>query len=378
MPVPRSRNWPTPGFGRKVTHGPAEESPVGTHPVAQSWRHREYPVPRHPVGGEIVFTAKPVVVDPGRVRDADVDPEVRIPALVTCRFRHLHTLRPRGPPVLKSERILLRGLREAGRADGGSGRREIARQRARGAARRRCGSRRVAVRFNKGVEGSARDQAPLLPPAPGVYRFRDATGRVLYLGRATSLRSRVASYWGDLGDRAHLAPMVARVARVEAVACDSVHEAAWLERNLLQARKPPWNRAPNGGQESEVWIRLSDDAARPGLPSFTRKTRRQALRPVPGRPPGPAGGVRPLPRAPAELRGRRAGRHAPRHGPHQGRRADDRVALADKAAAVLGRDPAAVAQPESEPHPSAATPPRPCSPSSWRPGCSRRSRPSTG
>jgi len=37
-----------------------------------------------------------------------------------------------------------------------------------------------------------------LPCAPGVYRFRDALGRVLYVGRATTLRSRVASYWSDL------------------------------------------------------------------------------------------------------------------------------------------------------------------------------------
>lgn len=115
------------------------------------------------------------------------------------------------------------------------------------------------------MKAGARTQAALLPSAPGVYRFRDAQGRVLYLGRATSLRSRVASYWGDLGGRAHLGAMVARVARVEAVACDSVHEAAWLERNLLQASKPPWNRAPTGGQEVEVWIRLSHDPRTPGI-----------------------------------------------------------------------------------------------------------------
>jgi excinuclease ABC subunit C len=64
-----------------------------------------------------------------------------------------------------------------------------------------------------------------------VYRFRDAAGKVLYLGRAASLRCRVVSYWGDLGDRAHLAVMVGRIARVEAVVCDSAHEAAWLERD---------------------------------------------------------------------------------------------------------------------------------------------------
>ena len=106
--------------------------------------------------------------------------------------------------------------------------------------------------------------ATLLPKAPGVYRFRDAAGRVLYLGRAVSLRRRVLSYWGDLGDRGHLAPMVARIARVEAVVCDSAHEAAWLERNLLRRRLPPWNRSP-GGQESEVWVRLSASSRTPGL-----------------------------------------------------------------------------------------------------------------
>ena len=62
----------------------------------------------------------------------------------------------------------------------------------------------------------------------------------------------------------HLAPMVARIARVEAVTCDSAHEAAWLERNLLEHRRPPWNRAA-GGQEAEVWIRLSASPRSPGL-----------------------------------------------------------------------------------------------------------------
>jgi excinuclease ABC subunit C len=110
-----------------------------------------------------------------------------------------------------------------------------------------------------------RGQVARLPLGPGVYRFRDAAGGVLYLGRAVSLRRRAASYWGDLGDRGHLAAMVVCVARVEAVPCASAHEAAWLERNLLQRRKPLWNRSPSGGQESEVWIRLSASADAPGV-----------------------------------------------------------------------------------------------------------------
>jgi excinuclease ABC subunit C len=97
-----------------------------------------------------------------------------------------------------------------------------------------------------------------------VYRFRDDAGRVLYIGRAGSLRRRVGSYWRDLGDRPHLARMVAQIGRVEAVSCASEHEAAWLERNLLERSIPRWNRTA-GGQEAEVYIRLSASPRSPGL-----------------------------------------------------------------------------------------------------------------
>jgi excinuclease ABC subunit C len=114
------------------------------------------------------------------------------------------------------------------------------------------------------MRGNAPPAVARLPGSPGVYRFRDGGGRVLYVGRTSALRSRVGSYWSDLRDRGHLAPMVARVARIEAVSCDSAHEAAWLERNLLQASLPPWNRTP-GGQESAVYIRMDAGPATPGL-----------------------------------------------------------------------------------------------------------------
>jgi len=94
-----------------------------------------------------------------------------------------------------------------------------------------------------------------LPSAPGVYRFHDQRASVLYIGRAANLRRRVASYWGGLSSRGHLAPMVSRIARVQALVCDSEHEAAWLERNLLERQLPRWNRSA-GGQEVPVYIRL--------------------------------------------------------------------------------------------------------------------------
>ena len=67
---------------------------------------------------------------------------------------------------------------------------------------------------------------------------------------AGSLRSRVASYWPELRERDHRVPTVARI---EAVSCDSSHEALGLERNLPEASLPPWNRTPRG-QESAVFI----------------------------------------------------------------------------------------------------------------------------
>ena len=81
------------------------------------------------------------------------------------------------------------------------------------------------------VRSPAREVCSLLPHEPGVYRFRDERDRVMYVGRASDLRSRTRSYWGDLHGRRHLRRMVGQIARVEALVCQSVHEAAWLERN---------------------------------------------------------------------------------------------------------------------------------------------------
>jgi hypothetical protein len=105
------------------------------------------------------------------------------------------------------------------------------------------------------VGRKTRELALRLPAAPGVYRFSDAAGRVLYLGRAVSLRRRVVSYWGDLGDRRHLTPMVARAARVDAVVCDSAHEAARLERNLLRAALPAGRSGRAARRPAGRWLR---------------------------------------------------------------------------------------------------------------------------
>lgn len=103
-----------------------------------------------------------------------------------------------------------------------------------------------------------------LPAEPGVYRFWDAHGRVLYIGRAVDLRRRVRSYFGSLKGRPRMRRMVPQIVRVDVAVCASEHEAAWLERNLLERSKPRWNRA-RGGLEVPVWLQLDDGPRSPGL-----------------------------------------------------------------------------------------------------------------
>ncbi|WP_433165857.1 GIY-YIG nuclease family protein [Kribbella sp. CA-247076] len=187
----------------------------------------------------------------------------------------------------------------------------------------------------------ARAMARNLPAESGVYRFRDAAGKVLYIGRAVNLRRRVQSYWTNLGDRPRLRRMVDRIDRVEAVWCDSEHEAAWLERNLLEHSKPRWNRT-EGGQEVVGYIRYDDRSPRPEL-RFTH------LVTGPGQHFGPyLGGLRirqaisavhrVLPLTYAGTAGGTAREFAALFGVGPA----DRSALARTAIAVLSRDPLAV------------------------------------
>ncbi len=111
---------------------------------------------------------------------------------------------------------------------------------------------------------AVRATCQLLPDRPGVYRFRDLRGVSMYVGRATNLRSRTNSYWGSLKGRARLRRMVPQIGAVEAIECASVHEAAWLERNILERGLLRWNRA-RGGQEVPVWLVLDPEPRSPSL-----------------------------------------------------------------------------------------------------------------
>ncbi len=116
-----------------------------------------------------------------------------------------------------------------------------------------------------------------IPDEPGCYQFLDDKGRVLYVGKARSLRSRVSSYFQDPRHlHARTAQMVAQADRLEWTVTSTEVEALILEVSLIQSFQPRFN------------IRLKDDKSYPWLaittgsewprPIVTRGQRRRGNR----------------------------------------------------------------------------------------------------
>jgi excinuclease ABC subunit C len=93
-----------------------------------------------------------------------------------------------------------------------------------------------------------------IPVQPGVYRFRDATGRVIYVGKAKNLRSRLTSYFADIsGLHPRTRQMVTTAAKVEWTVVGTEVEALQLEYNWIKEFDPRFN------------VRYRDDKSYPVL-----------------------------------------------------------------------------------------------------------------
>jgi len=107
------------------------------------------------------------------------------------------------------------------------------------------------------ARASLAEQRRALPDQPGVYLFRDARGRVIYVGKAKSVRKRVASHFSkaQVGGRGSNSPghaeMVAAVEHIECVVVASEAEALLAEQSFIKQYRPRFN------------IRLRDDKSYP-------------------------------------------------------------------------------------------------------------------
>jgi excinuclease ABC subunit C len=87
-----------------------------------------------------------------------------------------------------------------------------------------------------------RDQVAQLPFAPGVYLYKDAGGRVIYVGKAKSLRTRVRSYFNEdrLAD-VKTGTLISEACGIDYIQVDNEKEALALENNLIKQYKPRFN-----------------------------------------------------------------------------------------------------------------------------------------
>lgn len=97
-----------------------------------------------------------------------------------------------------------------------------------------------------------------LPNLPGIYQMLGKNGEILYIGKAKSLKNRVASYFVKKHEHPKTTALVARIWDLAVIVVRSEYEALLLEQNLIKAHRPPYNVMLRD-DKSYCYILLSSD-----------------------------------------------------------------------------------------------------------------------
>jgi excinuclease ABC subunit C len=104
----------------------------------------------------------------------------------------------------------------------------------------------------------------LLPDEPGVYFYFDVADKLLYIGKATSLKKRVGSYFTKSHDN-RITELVTKIARIDYIQTPTVIEALVLEANQIKLHQPPVNIMQKDGKSFLYLVITNDMYPRPVL-----------------------------------------------------------------------------------------------------------------
>src|SRR6266550_8393529 len=103
-----------------------------------------------------------------------------------------------------------------------------------------------SITFPEGSAVTLDEKLKEIPRSPGVYLYKDAAGKIIYIGKAKNLRNRIRSYFqsgraGDLSYEIKTAELVRQIADVEIIVTDNEVEAFILEATLVKQHQPYFN-----------------------------------------------------------------------------------------------------------------------------------------
>ena len=127
-----------------------------------------------------------------------------------------------------------------------------------------------------GVAPSLMEQVARVPTDPGCYLWKDASGEVIYVGKAKNLRARMKQYVTLSDDRAKIPLMMQLAASFDYLVVDSEHEALVLERNLI-AQYHPYFNVDYKDDKSYPYIALTKGDLFPAI-KYTRERHREGTR----------------------------------------------------------------------------------------------------